>query len=141
MTYNRPPHASHHCRHYSYITDPNDWGPKCAAGVDLRATDKNVMACMPNDKTGRPPCHKREEYTDDEREAWKQYTIEASARLFNAVAAVPAPIPLDTSGVVECPNCGGKLHYSRWNRGASIGCETTDCCGASFSIKPGVDWP
>jgi len=83
----------------------------------------------------------REEYTDAERHAWQQSVAEGTSRLGAAIAALPAPIPLRTSGKIECPNCLGDLNYARWHRGAEISCSTPGCCSARFNIAPGADWP
>jgi len=94
--------------------------------------------CMPEP---RGECPKREEYTADERAAWKVARAASMARLANAVQALPRAIPLNTSGEIDCPNCSGKLRYARWHRGAEIACTTPHCCGAHFNIAGGVDWP
>lgn len=141
--FERPPKASHHCRHYSYKLPISaaESGPTCAKGLDLSEPCSSAV-CMPD--PGRAPfcpCAQREEYTDAERAAWKAATEERMARLVRAIAALPAPIPLRTSGSVACPNCGGELRYARWHRGAEIGCSTEYCCGGRFSIEAGKDWP
>lgn len=140
MAYDRPLRATNHCRHYSYerSAEPSLSGPHCAVGIDLNEPGA-CLPCLPYPEGHQ--CPRREEYTDVEREIWRKSLQEHTERLVDALGAVPHPIPLRTSGVVECPNCQGRLHYSRWERGAEIGCETEYCCGARFSIAPGVDWP
>lgn len=135
----RPLRASKHCRHYSYKREPRwqDSGPHCALGHDLIAPGASG-ACMPEP---RAMCLDRAEYTDAERQAWRESVERSQKRLAAAICALPSPIPLNTSGTIECPNCAGRLHYSRWHRGAQIGCETDGCCGAHLSIAPGTDWP
>ena len=140
MAFDRPLRATRHCRHYSYvlpITLPNS-GPHCAAGIDLSGVGMLATPCMPD---ATASCAKREDYTDAERAAWEKAKEERMARLGAAVQALPKAIPLRTSGVIDCPNCGGRLHYSRWHRGAGIECETEFCCEARFSIEAGKDWP
>lgn len=133
----RPIRASKHCRHYSYTPGFNG-GPRCARGIVLEGTGC-VLPCLPEPR-GKP-CLLREEYTDAEREAWKAESVANLERLGKAVSALPRAIPLRTSGKIECPNCGGVLHYARWHRGAEIRCETKFCCGAHFRIAAGQDWP
>lgn len=139
MKYERPLRATHHCRHYSYDrgTDWLDGGPRCARGLDLNVPGSSAC-CMP---APNGPCTLREEYTDDERAAWKVWTSERMDRLGKAVQALPRAIPLRTGGTIECPNCGGRLRYDRWHRGAAIQCETENCCGAQFNIAAGAEWP
>jgi len=139
-TFQRPQRATHHCRHYGYETGLTGRGPLCAAGVDLSAPGAS-RPCMP-EPAAADYCDKRQDYTTDERATWKAWQAESRERLTKAVQALPAPIPLRTSGAVDCPNCdGGSLHYARWHRGAEIKCTTANCCGAHFSIEAGKDWP
>lgn len=136
-----PPIARHHCRHYHYvlpITRP-DSGPNCDVGIDLSAPSA-ALCCMPH-KDGQPTCASREEWTDAERAAWKEWVEAGKKRLIAAIGAVPHPIPLNTGGYVKCPNCGGQLSYARWHRGGELGCSTGGCCGARFSIEAGKEWP
>jgi hypothetical protein len=133
----RPIRATNHCRHYSYERGLKG-GPRCARGVVLEGAGC-VLPCLP-DPSGTP-CSLREEYTDAEREAWKAESAASMDRLGKAVTALPRAIPLNTSGKIECPNCGGNLHYGRWHRGAEIRCETPFCANAHFSIAAGKDWP
>ncbi|WP_199223796.1 MULTISPECIES: hypothetical protein [unclassified Novosphingobium] len=89
----------------------------------------------------RGTCAQRQEWTDEERAAWSSAVEAGMARMVAAIAALPAPIPLRTSGSVECPNCLGTLSYSRWHRGAEICCATPGCTSARFNIAAGADWP
>lgn len=136
----KPIRASNHCRHYIYERAARweDSGPRCAAGIDL-GTPGSTGMCMPEPRG--EACASRAEYTDAERAAWRASVDEGMARLGVAVKALPHPIPLNTSGAIECPNCGGRLSYARWHRGAEIACETENCCGARFNIAAGADWP
>lgn len=135
----RPPKATRHCRHYSYImplSAPSS-GPNCAAGIDLSGP-RATLKCMPDPQD---ECASRAEYTDAERAAWESAKRDSLLRLEKAVQALPRAIPLRTSGRVDCPNCDGKLCYMRWHRGAEISCTTAGCCGARFNIAAGKDWP
>lgn len=136
-TFERPLRATQHCRHYSY--EPGR-GPLCAQGVDLSGFGASG-ACMPPDFSRTSLCDKRQDYTDDERATWKAWRDASMERLGRAVQALPAPIPLRTSGKVKCPNCDGQILYARWHRGAELRCSTANCCGAHFSIEAGKDWP
>jgi hypothetical protein len=138
--FERPLRARHNCRHYSY--EPGlQGGPRCAAGVDMSGPGASGPCLLPEHQRGT--CEKREEYTDAEREAWSTFRDQAMERLGRSVQALPAPIPLNTSGKIACPNCdGGELRYARWHRGAEIQCTTPNCCGpVHFSIAAGADWP
>ena len=134
-----PLRATGHCRHYSYRHGDlmADRGPQCAAGVNLSAPGAS-SACWPDPQA---ECAQRQEYTLEERAAWKTWQSECMDRLAAAIAALPAPIPLNSMGQVLCPNCGGDLHYSRWHRGAAIQCRTENCCAVRVNIAAGADWP
>lgn len=133
--FTRPPIARQHCRHYSYTPGPSG-GPGCAVGIDLTA--RPVTPCMPEPKA---PCPLRAEWTEAERSTWETWAQAARLRLGAAVTALPRAIPLRTGGMIDCPNCDGKLSYGRWCGGAEIRCSTPFCCAAHFSIAAGVDWP
>jgi hypothetical protein len=140
--FTRPPHASEHCRHYSYkrpFTLP-DSGPCCALGIDLSAPGASFV-CMPEKGKIAQACQRREEYTDAERAAWQAAVAASAQRLGKAVQALPRAIPLRSGGVIDCPNCDGKIRYDRWHRGAELRCSTPYCCAAHFSIAAGADWP
>lgn len=140
-SFDRPPRARQHCRHYSYETGLKGRGPLCALGIDLSGHG-TAMACMPPGEYKRGVCDRRSDWSDAERDAWDKFVGESTARLILAVAALPAPIPINTSGKVQCPNCKGQLHYARWHRGAEIQCTTPNCCGpVHYSIAAGADWP
>lgn len=138
MNYDRPRKAGHHCRHYSYeISGPGKSGPRCAIGkmgAELGASS----CCMPDP---RACCDFREENTDEERAAWRDWYEGGVSRLTAAVAALPKAIPPCTSGAVTCPSCGQELRYSRWHGGAVIACATRFCVEARFNIASGADWP
>lgn len=134
--FEKPLRATKHCRYYSYEAGLSG-GPRCAAGIDLSAP-RAIMPCMPD---AEAKCGQRVDYTDDERRAWKASVAERLLRLAAAIAALPHPLPVNTSGTIDCPNCGGHLHYSRWHRGASLNCTTEYCCGAQFNIAANADWP
>ena len=142
-SFRRPPKASHHCRHYSYDIAAfrrGEDGAQCAAGVDMRdgGEELHVLPCMP-DPLGW--CPKREEYSEAERDEWRAWRAAGMERLAKAVAALPAPIPMRSSGSVACPNCGGRLAYARWEGGAQIACATEGCCAARFNLSGVDEWP
>lgn len=113
-----------HCRHYSFLFDPDelrDMGAKCAVGVDISGP-LATTPCMPGAKG---LCAVRSDYSQEEIDAEFRADAEATARLIKAVAAVPAN---GNSGVVECPNCGARLHWHRNSNGHVWGrCETEGC--------------
>lgn len=124
----RPPHATHHCRHYSYRRATDDWGAKCAQ-------------CMPRSEPGPyvEPCAWREEWTDDERAAWKAWSDERAVRMLTIIAQIPGSSrdkktkPFwGKSGEFPCPAC--KTGTVRWARASVNGhmraaCTTPDCFG------------
>lgn len=75
-----PPLANANCRHLGH-------GPTCARGVDLKAR-RDTRPCLPPSKglglvlaTPGPlgPCPKRQDYTDEERAAWRAYVARITA--------------------------------------------------------------
>ena len=121
----KPPKARHHCRHYSYEI-PNGGGVgecRCAVDVDLSA-EGAWRACIPDpDRT----CERREEWSDEERSAFKAWSDDHIARMVHVVSAIPKD---GTIGTLTCPACGtGKVH---WTRARSNGhlhaqCTTPNC--------------
>lgn len=141
-TFTLPEKASHHCRFYSYVrADQPDieQGPTCARGISL-AEPGAARKCMPeHDGT----CAFRAEYTDDERQAWKEATEGSMMRLIAGIGALAlaGPIPVGDTRKVKCPSCRhGEVHATRTSRGAIVGCDTHLCCGAFLSLDKG-DWP
>jgi hypothetical protein len=135
---NRPPHASHHCRHYSYDGGIlNGGGPKCASGVDL-AAPRATLPCMPDAKEA-VACDLREEHTEEERAAWQAWRDERAGRMILIMAEIPGSSRdkknrpgWGQSGAFPCPACDwGEV---RWARARSNGhlravCTTKDCFG------------
>lgn len=135
MSFERPPHASNHCRHYSY--DMTGAGPTCAWGIDLSAAGA-ASVCMPDSNVAFA-CDAREEYSEEERAAWKAWRDERAARMIVVLAQIPGSSrdkkkrpEWGNSGEFACPACGtGKV---RWARARSNGhvhaaCTTKDCFG------------
>ncbi len=142
----KPLHADEHCRHYSYRNtglagyqrgDPG--GPECARGVDLSAPGAG-RCCWPEPKAA---CEKREEYTDDERAAWKAHVASRMVMLAEAIEAIPEPIPTGTSGKTTCPHCAGFLHWTRSRNGhVYLQCTGPDCIGpVHFNVQADRPWP
>lgn len=143
MTFTRPPHASQHCRHYSYSGSilSDGGGPKCARGVDLsgRAAGGQVaVACMPASRAA-VACELREEHTDEERATWKAWRDERAARMILVLAEIPGSSrdkknrpEWGKSGEFPCPAC--EWGTVRWARARSNGhvhaaCTTPGCFG------------
>lgn len=137
----KPPIARKHCRHYSYIFGlREDSGPRCAVNVDMTGPGASAC-CMPDPSK---PCAKREEWTDEERATWQAWQDAGQARLIKAIAAIEEPIPLRSNGSTACPNCGGRLAWSRASNGhVWLACETTQHClgPVHFNVSPEVTWP
>lgn len=130
-SFDPPLHATAHCRHYSYNGAPN-----CAIGVDLSKAG-SCQVCMPTPNPAKR-CPKRENYTEAERAAWKDWTRAAMFRAVDALVLIPGDsnLKLDRkywgkSGSFSCPSCGGGL--VRWMRASVNGhihfrCSTPNCC-------------
>lgn len=143
----KPPIARRHCRHFSALPGIREGGPRCAVGAMTGATSatgyiySNTAPCMPNPKE---PCTKREEWTDEERAAWQVWQDASQDRLIKAIAAIPAPIPLRSEGGTDCPNCGGRLEWTRASNGhVWLSCRTTKHClgPVHFNIARETEWP
>lgn len=125
MPKERPPHATEHCRHYSYNGEP-----VCAVNVSIQ----NALATCCTDKGD---CPKREDYTIAERHAWNTYVGEKMTRNMKAVASLPNSIAERSTVEVECPNCGGTLRCVRWSGGANLDCLTTRYCVGPMYLNIG----
>ena len=125
----KPIHASHHCRHYSY-----EGGPRCACGIDNSLAN---TACMPVPfpETRRfEPCSWREEYTFDERIAWGQWKAERFSRMIAVMAEIPGSFDKKESwgktGDFPCPAClTGKVLWTRARVNGHVHayCTTPNC--------------
>lgn len=134
----RPLRAGHHCRHYSYeMAGLRNSGPRCAIGK-LGAEPGAAFCCMP---VPRFCCDFREEYTDQERAAWRAWFEASAQRLSTAVEALPKAIPLRSGGTITCPNCSKEMRFHRWEGGASVVCETAHCVEARFNLSGIGEWP
>lgn len=128
-----PLKATEHCRHYSYRNtgirgfmrgDPG--GPQCAVGID-NTEPGDAAKCMPPPYCGGRLCDRREEYTDDERAAWKAHVRRAMERSIVAGSAIPRE---GDSGEVACPACGeGTIGWvrARINGHLHARCSTPRC--------------
>lgn len=135
----RPLRATQHCRHYSYERGLGG-GPRCAKQVDLTKPGSFRM-CMPDADV---PCARREEYTEEERAAWKNHQAEGLLRMVLAVEAIPEPVPCGGRGQCKCPNCeAGELNWSRASNGhVWLQCSTPECLGPlHFNIHRSTVWP
>jgi hypothetical protein len=79
-------------------------------------------------------CDKREYQTPEESEAEEKMFAERTAMMIAALNAISQHAGKFTKGegsrgVIECPTCKGKLHYSRagYNGHVHAKCETADC--------------
>lgn len=138
-TFEKPPHASLHCRHYSYNTEPGEkLGPTCVKSIDLSAPGASKI-CMPKSPgTKVKRCPEREEYTAVERAAWKKFQSDSIFRMFAALALVPGASQekedrtyWGKQGSFPCPSCeGGTVKWLRSQvNGHSWGaCSMPNCC-------------
>lgn len=143
----RPPIARRHCRHYEVLPGLREGGYICKVGAMGTTTSESgytyadTAPCMPDPKKA---CHAREEWTDEERAAWEAYQSARDLRLIKGIAAIPEPIPLRSEGGTECPNCGGRLSWSRAGNGhVWLQCVTTKRClgPVHFNIARETAWP
>lgn len=121
----KPPIARQHCRHYSYELGLRGRGSMCAAGCDMSAPGA-FLPCMPPDIQRGATCTKREDWTDEERAAWKAWGAHHIERMFVVFAAIPD----DFGGEVPCPACGaGRVSYSRARSNGHLhaACSTPNC--------------
>ena len=142
----RPLRATRHCRHYSYERGAG-WadkssGPRCARGVDL-SSPGSAMMCMPgDDPRPRAGCSQREEYTDEERKAWRAYVDWGLTKLSCALD-VFEPVACGTETRKPCPHCDGVLVLQRMSNGhAWLTCTTDGCVGpVHFNVDRKAEWP
>lgn len=133
-TFSRPPHATHHCRHYSY--DVVGVGPVCAIGIDMSPPGSS-KTCMPNPPIAGQVCILREEFTADERTAWETWRNERAGRMILVLAQIPGSSrdrknrpEWGKSGKFPCPACdGGTVRWARAaiNGHVHAGCTTPNC--------------
>jgi hypothetical protein len=127
----KPPIARQHCRHYSYRKGlDKSSGPECALGVNLDAPGA-CLACMPPDSQRGKTCAHREDWTEEERAAWKSWQDQNMLRMLVCLEVIPgASEGTGKSGELPCPACGtGTI---RWTRSPGkghlhAGCSTKDC--------------
>ena len=119
----KPPHASKHCRNYSYELGLRGRGPLCAAGVDLSGPGA-ARPCMPS--PAGDPCPQRSEFTDAERAAWRAAVDRRLERMAVALSSIPS---IGAVGHVRCAACGeGEIRWSRAPNGhLHASCSTPDC--------------
>jgi hypothetical protein len=95
---------------------------------------------MPDASKG---CPSREEYSESERVAWKDYVAERMVKLGQAVDAIPGPIVPGEEGHTTCPHCAGFLTWQRMRNGnVWLQCSGPDCIGpVHFNIPADRIWP
>ncbi|WP_315705003.1 MULTISPECIES: hypothetical protein [unclassified Bradyrhizobium] len=123
MTIPPCPRGSRHCRHYSYVRGE---GPQCEAGIDMSAPAA-ALQCMPPEHQKGATCDWREEYTDAEREARREWLTERTARMAIVLQEIPEN---SNSGRMTCPACGtGTVQWvrARSNGHLHAGCSTPNC--------------
>lgn len=132
-TFTPPLRATHHCRHYSYLLNSDDHGPRCARGLDVSGPGAS-RPCWPSAAADGYACDLREEYTEAEREAWHVYTKERTDRMRLIWPLIPDKAEgRGKSGTFECPACdGGVVRWSRTSVNGHVwaACSTPNC----FSI-------
>jgi len=120
------------CLHYNGTK--NDL---CEAGVnyeELASGEKPMFDVLPCFGKGLPcerECAKRLLPTKEQVQAWKQYTDARFAKLFEAIAIITEQNNKDKNGrgIIVCPACQGRLHYSvaSYNGHIHGSCETQEC--------------
>lgn len=118
-----PPRAREHCRHYSH-TRGFKGGPQCAVGRDMSAAGA-ALPCMPLEYQRGATCAKRQEWTEDERAAWRAFQDTSLARAGVIMQAIPKE---GGGGRFECPVCEGQVSWSRARNGhIHAACSTRFC--------------
>jgi hypothetical protein len=100
--FDKPPHASQHCRYYSYNMDPEGGkppGPCCAKNVDLRAPG-SARVCMPS-SLAVGTCTERQEYTTEERAAWAAWQSERFSRMLLIMEKIPGRTAIRTTNCFQ----------------------------------------
>lgn len=140
-TFDKPLQATQHCRHYDYKFGLDERGPRCAKGFDLSAPGA-AKVCMPHSSKGDSVvCLKREEYTEEERRAWTDWSAASIKRMFLIMKDIPGRADWGEAGIVDktfwgksgeitCPACDGGT--VRWTRASVNGhlwasCSTPNC--------------
>lgn len=130
----KPPIARGWCRHYGRSKDGQGLFSDmvCDIGVDFMKEFGRAHPCLPLAEGETSPCSKREDWTDEEKAAWKAWSAEHMARMILVAAAFPERKP-GQSGQFECPACGvGRVSWAtaRCNGHLHARCSTPTC----FSI-------
>lgn len=123
--------ATKHCRHYDYDREK---GPLCAKGVNLELSPVACCMPLPSEETS---CLLREEYTEAERKAWRDYMMARGQDSLMVLAEVPGRFSKredhlfwGKSGNFDCPACKrGKVHWrrDRSNGHIALACTTEGC--------------
>lgn len=117
------------CRHRTPFDKQEH--PVCKVGVDYHRFDRNNMPCLGESEAAKAGCPKYLAYTPQEladREARMNKRINDTL-----LARIAISKHIDESGkpagVMECPVCSGKLHYSKSDYNGHIHgkCETAEC--------------
>lgn len=127
------------CNHYRAMSEHDT----CEAGVSYETMKGMSFDVRPCFFKGDPPtakstaCELAMYPTIEELAARDAELAQRSDRMGKAREAIVAAcggkwkkgMP-GKRGVIECPNCKGKLHYSRagYNGNVHAQCETTGCC-------------
>lgn len=133
--FNPPPHASNHCRYYSYNLQ-GVRGPSCAKGIDLSAPGA-ANVCMPRGLNAKGFCQARQEYSAQERDDWKKWQASVLERLAQIMPLIPGDNNpkkdreyWGKTGSFSCPAC--ETGTVRWTRSPPNGhiwahCSTPYC--------------
>lgn len=121
----KPSIARQHCRHYSYELGFRGRGPMCAVGCDMTAPGAS-LPCMPPGSQHGATCGRREDWTDEERASWQDWSDHHRERML----VVFAHTPDGPSGTFQCPACGtGTVSYARARSNGHLhaACSTPQC--------------
>lgn len=138
----KPLRATKHCRHYSYdrgksFTDGK--GPQCALGIDISAPGAGRQ-CWPDPELD---CHRREDYTEAERAAWRAWTDHRLSMVGDALAVFGGPVACGAETRKPCPHCDGEVVLQRMSNGhAWLACTTEGCIDpVHFNVDRSAAWP
>lgn len=109
----------------------------CEAGVNYEALADNgkplfdVLPCFGKGLPCEKVCEKKLLPTKDQVAAWKEYTNGRLVHTVEAIAIITKQNDEDKKGrgIIVCPACQGKLHYSvaSYNGHVHGSCETQEC--------------
>lgn len=103
----------------------------CKAGINYESVKDRTqrpykIPCVKNTVMHGSHCSLQQFRTDEEVEKEIKEIENISVIAFGALSIISTR--KENNGIIECPKCGGKLHYTRASNGHVWGkCETENC--------------